>query len=63
MKVNDEIEIIGEPKEELEEIELLRDDVHFLGVNLKVNEIIFKDKINELIANQNKIIRELKVNK
>ena len=55
--------IIEEPKEELEEIELL-------GIEEQMNKIsttnenywkrLFMTKINELIANQNKIIREKK---
>lgn len=62
-----DIEIIEEPKEELEEIELI--DIHYVN-----DKCIFKVygqsieetiaiKVNELIANQNKIIRELKANK
>lgn len=55
-----------EPKEELEEIELI--DIHYVN-----DKCIFKVygqsidetiaiKVNELIANQNKIVRELKAN-
>lgn len=56
--INDEIEIIEEPKEELEEIELL--DTPYIKSE---NDFAVEKKINELIANQNKIIRELKANK
>lgn len=57
--LNDEIEIIEEPKEELEEIELL-------SMHLEDSYVMFENAyatINKLIANQNKIIRELKANK
>lgn len=51
-------EIIEESKEELEEIELLNE-------NGTLKEVMIKhhNKINELIKNQNMIIRELKANK
>jgi len=49
-----EIEIIGEPKEELEELE----EIEFA----KAGDLMITI-INKLIENQNKIIRELKANK
>ena len=65
-ELNDEIEIIEEPKEELEEIELI--DIHYVNdkcifkVNGQSIDETIAIKVNELIANQNKIIRELKAN-
>lgn len=65
--LNDEIEILEEPKEELEEIELI--DIHYENgkcifkiYGQSIDETI-AIKVNELIANQNKIVRELKANK
>jgi hypothetical protein len=61
------IEIIEEPKEELEEIELI--DIHYVDdkcifkVNGQSIDETIAIKVNELIANQNKIVRELKANK
>ena len=65
--LDDEIEIIEEPKEELEEIELI--DIHYINgkcifkVDGKQIDETIALKVNELIENQNKIIRELKANK
>ena len=66
-RLNDEIEIIEEPKEELEEIELI--GIHYVNdkcifkVNGQSVDETIAIKVNELIENQNKIIRKLKVNK
>lgn len=54
IELNDEIEILEEPKEKLEELE----EIEFA----KAGDLMIT-VINELIANQNKIIRELKANK
>lgn len=70
--LNNGIEIIEESKEELEEIELIDNrkayqTVDFSGNTIdykwEYNDIIQNTKINELIENQNKIVRELKDNK
>lgn len=72
--LQDEIEIIEDPKEdEFEEIELIDNRVAFETIDLEKDisiehkwdytDVIQNTKINELIANQNKIIRELKDNK
>ena len=50
--------IIEEPKEELEEIELLDENGTLKEVTIKNH-----NKINELIANQNKMVKEIKANK
>lgn len=65
--LNYKVEIIEEPKEELEEIELI--DIHYVDdkcifkVNGQSIDETIAIKVNELITNQNKIIRELKDNK
>lgn len=60
------IEIIEDSKEELEEIDKIQYYYKNTYGNIsqhKKSEIDIVDKINELITNQNKIVRELKVNK
>ena len=69
---NDEIEIIEEPKEELEEIELLDTREAYQETELpsgitkhykwSLESKLQNEKINKLIENQNKIVRELKAN-
>ena len=68
-----DVEIIEESKEELEEIELLDNRKAYEVIDLidgittkhkwEYCDVIQNTKINELIENQNKIIRELKANK
>lgn len=65
-----EIEVIEEPKEELEELEEIElIDIHYINgkcifrVDGKQIDETIALKVNELIENQNKIIREMKANK
>jgi hypothetical protein len=61
-----EIEIIEEPKEEFEEIEkigFIYNNTYGNRSQHKKSEEPLINAINELIENQNKIIRELKANK